>query len=521
MSTGVFLYVSPTVSSEAWLHAWNECLLLAKHFPLHLVARGKRNSDFGPQTVWSRKLTETDDNGEFLHFEGDEQTHKAYGEFRLYRTFGSVKAVPFSIDQDPLSKQSATEETIDEEAFGGHRIAASTEGYPYHYAILAIGMLVESRFPRQAFVFAHNINLQKCIWVRDWANSVLEKPIHLPVCVNPSALWNRLEGLDIPDSLLYEQFLKIFCDHPSQNIRWLLAHSRQRTIRWCAEKLRNQDLRGFFARDDVGHFLEGSGSVETLIELIRERNNISYQDEQIDLKYLIGFLTSHFITFTPDSREVVASFTRVMDESTDALSNFSRMMFKMMGAPKLFNFYIPREELIDIFSAQEPENRESFDEIVRDEEEKAGQELQKLRDQADELLARQKREFTLEEPFAPPENFQQFLANEADYHKNRKQDIEDFIHKKKPLWDDLLTGLLKEELIRISDAPQQLIVLLFSCMTSGNIVIVESAARQIEQMTDAALLRKLVAVAAGSEPHFGYPREAQKILETPELWEIL
>ncbi|AIF45088.1 hypothetical protein [Virgibacillus sp. SK37] len=78
---------------------------------------------------------------------------------------------------------------------------SKTQGKDYHTYLLAIASLIESRFPKYACVYG-DITKEQAQKAVNWANSILDKPIDLPVRVNPTRLLERLEVISIEEKRL-------------------------------------------------------------------------------------------------------------------------------------------------------------------------------------------------------------------------------------------------------------------------------------------------------------------------------
>ncbi|MGG0720139.1 hypothetical protein ABE096_21535 [Robertmurraya massiliosenegalensis] len=72
---------------------------------------------------------------------------------------------------------------------------SKTQGYQYHFYILAIAMLIESRFPKSAIV-GGDIDFEQCMKAKEWADQHLSLPIDLPVRVQMDQLLSRFSNLD-------------------------------------------------------------------------------------------------------------------------------------------------------------------------------------------------------------------------------------------------------------------------------------------------------------------------------------
>ena len=93
-----------------------------------------------------------------------------------------------------------------------------SQGYPYHYCMLAIGMLLECSFPKQAVVHG-DINRAQAEQTLAWAEAVLRRPLTLPIVTDAPRLWPRLlSAYDGDHALAVGRFLELFSD--VEDSRW-------------------------------------------------------------------------------------------------------------------------------------------------------------------------------------------------------------------------------------------------------------------------------------------------------------
>lgn len=77
---------------------------------------------------------------------------------------------------------------------------AKTQGLPYHILMIALGLLVEHRLPRDAVVYGE-ISLRDAELARRGLATLLREHVELPVMLDPPRLRARLEGACDPEPL--------------------------------------------------------------------------------------------------------------------------------------------------------------------------------------------------------------------------------------------------------------------------------------------------------------------------------
>jgi len=197
MGVYVSLYVIPNrIPESEWKTAFEEAVNLAYAFTPALVALRREKVKGVERLVYSRRLL--DEDGAMLRISGDAETLECAEGFwipsRRPRPNGS--GIPtdkeiFTLDEDRL--QSVFNE--------------KTQGYPYHKAIAAIGALFESRFPQGARA-SGDLDRETCEEAITWANTALETPIQIPVCVDPERLSARLRAA-LPRREVCERFGRV------------------------------------------------------------------------------------------------------------------------------------------------------------------------------------------------------------------------------------------------------------------------------------------------------------------------
>ncbi|MGE8205838.1 hypothetical protein ACQKP0_14880 [Heyndrickxia sp. NPDC080065] len=157
---------------------------------------------------------------------------KRYGEtFRLYRDFNKYQNSKGSKEANEILLEEDRQKLV--EVFD-----AKTQGFDYHIYILAIAMLIESRFPNSALV-SGDIDYAQCIKAKEWADKYLDLPIKLPVRVQ----WDKLL-LRIPNrnnELEQIHFLEKWLISDSEELLKIIYtnFSRKTFLHWFSYKLQS------------------------------------------------------------------------------------------------------------------------------------------------------------------------------------------------------------------------------------------------------------------------------------------
>lgn len=115
---------------------------------------------------------------------------------------------------------------------------AKTQGLPYHTPLLAVAALIESRFPQYACVYG-DITKEQAQKAVEWANSILDKPIKLPVRVDPQKLLERLKAIDSKEKQLGALY-ELFIGDSEDEDRLVAKHFSIETVsRYLANELRH------------------------------------------------------------------------------------------------------------------------------------------------------------------------------------------------------------------------------------------------------------------------------------------
>jgi hypothetical protein len=210
MGLGVKLYVQfDEIDDERWEAVFLTSLQLLENFPAPL-ARTVTHPVRGVarQVYTTNVLFDVGGPQERWELDGDLASGRFAEPYCLHRyrsCYGSgTGACRPSHPASPEDILAVSDDLLDTPTAGGLEIfRAKSQGYPYHYALLAVGLLLENSFPRQAVVLG-DINRRQAEQVVAWVQTVLGRSVRLPIVTDGPRLWSRLTEMypDQADTVL-------------------------------------------------------------------------------------------------------------------------------------------------------------------------------------------------------------------------------------------------------------------------------------------------------------------------------
>ncbi len=167
------------IDSERWEAVWLTSLQLLEQFPGTLAALRVVDHKAGRRTLYSTDyLFEVGKPEERWEVVGDLTSRRMAESYQLHRHVAFYGAShrakkPRGRDILWLSPKDRDSHMTGTPLFGN-----KSQGYPYHYCMLAIGMLLECSFPKQAVVHG-DINRGQAEKTLAWAEAVLHAPADL------------------------------------------------------------------------------------------------------------------------------------------------------------------------------------------------------------------------------------------------------------------------------------------------------------------------------------------------------
>ncbi|MEO5331102.1 MAG: hypothetical protein H7839_03700 [Magnetococcus sp. YQC-5] len=174
------------INPEAWHSAYLESLRLLQAWPSKILGLREETVGGHERLTYSSNFEHHPDEWKKRHWkvEGDQESCQFGETFELYGDLDrySRPAEVIERDQDPLLTNLETRYGAGYTVFD-----AKTQGLPYHYAMLAVAMLMEDAFPHAALA-SGDITLAQAIQAQQTIREVLDKEVVLPIAVDGERL---------------------------------------------------------------------------------------------------------------------------------------------------------------------------------------------------------------------------------------------------------------------------------------------------------------------------------------------
>jgi hypothetical protein len=525
------------VTQEEWSAAWNECYHILERFPVPLgISRKEEKWGCERWVISSKILSDTGTADEKFAFRLDMISLEWGGVYELYRDLSHY--ADFKSEHDIL-----WDDTNEAEGYMGQKLnidrvvgnplniwSNGTGSAPYTLAVLALGILLENRFPDKCFLWGEYAD-EQVERMRIWLSALLQENMNTLICNDLERLFERLATIyDAPD-LLVRRF-------------WTLSESGYReTFQFLYERGYDAALQDEIIRrvkyftsvaqwgvtDLLYPYLEATQDIEHLIELVQKVHAINHQ-EDFSLKLLLRILVSEGIVINPyqNDSETVKEWNNMDKTLTTPMENLNMTILRMSGLPSRINFYISADKLIEIFGCTEPANGKEFQEIIEQGTKKTQENYRKLaevteeleekmsqKDSDDSLSYFQTKSSLIRRRYLP---FEDYILYEVEnqsriFHYYKKMSL----IAAKALGRDCVK-IFKYELddytfSSLADAKKRL-----SMTISEKFNLRETAWKVIDDEKDFDILKMLIAYAAHPQNELNFSEIRKFVFETPELW---
>ena len=516
------------ITQQQWEPVWNECHAVLQYFPVPLTSPFWVNK-WGAERV-ERKT-------ELIHEDGD-NTYLCVNSDMASLVMGSRFELKKNISKFPQSKESRDidilwiEEAYMDGFFGRCRIWENgTRGAPYGLAMIALGILLENRFPANCFMFGVHYADQQVDNMRAWLAGALKTNIARPVCNDPERLLERLLPLYPNIDLVIRRFLRLAKADATQCFEFLIAKG-------YGDALQNELIRQMSHFSSVSQwgvtdllfpYLETIKDVEQVAILVKRVHEINGK-EDFSLENLLRLLLRNGVTINPFQSEVVKEWNETGDGLTTPMEGLNRLILRMSGMPNRIDYYASPDKLIEIFGCMEPANGVKFVGIIEEETEKCREKYQKLEEVTDEIAEKSS---TIDDytPFDKTAEimarwtrrrylpFEDYILREVEEQVERfKNSVENSLKIAEQL------GEMVKEYDETYDKPYKLnsreetLKKLSRFSGERDFAIRETTWEIIDNETDLDILTMLTVYASLREREINFWAWRKHIFETPALW---
>ena len=502
---GIFiqLFIKPSlIEPLAWAQFYDDAYLLLRSHPDGLMSRRSKKAPGGTRHYYSRDLEFEPENDRLRHLMicGDQTSHRFAERFYLFRDLGryqtqTQKEVPKDILELLLDPKDGVTTVFD----------AKTQGYPYHFPLLAVAMLAEDYFPLGAHA-SGDIELAQAEEARTWAQEVLGRPLALPVSVNSPMLWQRLTQILTPEAAA-EAFSKLYRGDSEDSLGVLIPLlGVVEARRWLCHYLGE-----YTSPDQFGvvksfvHWLNSTGDLVQLLEVAC----LAPEGPRWPPEPVIRTVAATWTTLEPASLAFFQPLQRPVGQPAGVWGQMLGVLLDMGGIGRHIRRHIPLDEAAAIVRRVFPREADVLEALLREESAQRSKVLEKLNtpltrriEAAKESAAEHdpERLLTCTSVMDLPEKKQQHLRLLTF----RMMEVEQQ-SAKEPRYAKLLEGS--------PDVLRSFVLYLLE----ERFVLTEAAWRQIDEETDLGVLRFLASVGVLQFNELRFPEFRTGVLENAEL----
>jgi hypothetical protein len=349
------------VDPEAWQRTFNESIILLQRFPAPLMRfEACKIGGFYRYQTTTEIFCSRGSEAEHWRISGDRTSGCRAESFKLYRYLHTYLPDPSALGFDWRSRNvdvlwASDENVTFPTGSGSELFGDKTQGYPYHYALLAVGILLENRFPGRCFVHG-DFDRESAQHVLTWVNSVLGVDFDIPVCLDSERLYTRLAGLFEDQQLLIGRFKGLFLGPLQESMHVLVKCSDPDEL----YKYLLQQLRHYSSMSQprvyrlLSAYFKETLAIDSLIDLVLSTPEFK-ADLNTSLENLLEMVCRHAITIDSappetqsciDSALLLEKFVRLKPEMRlkfeDIISAHKKMR---MDAFSSANTLLPEKEV--------------------------------------------------------------------------------------------------------------------------------------------------------------------------------
>ncbi|MCP4138545.1 MAG: hypothetical protein GY754_46735 [bacterium] len=528
MGVNIHLYINFTgIEQEQWESVYNESLILLDKFPAPLMRLDAEKKYGSKRYVYTSNIRLNAGTAkESWRVSGDLSSYRRAETFELFRDMGrhagSHKGDILWANEDEINYPQGNGVDI----FGG-----KTQGCPYHLAVLAVTILIESRFPNNAYAFGDIDGGQVKPTLR-WMNTILEQPAIPSICVDAERLWTRADAVFPDKNDALKRFRALYRGTTEEELQTLIELCDIREVRsaYREELSRYSSLKQLGAEKIVRITLGVLQDIDQLIEFVCPEK-AGEQDRKFPLEELLDVLCKNFITIAFQEREPLSLLSRKTGTLETIDEIMERTFMLMRGMPTKVNFHITGPELLELFCRYENNKRKTFKKIIKKNDADCRKKLHEVEKTIQELKQRvEKSQADTEEDseksnpeiVIPGSKEEKFIIEEV------RSQIEHFDEPEKTtaVTGKQLRSMIKEngqfpETSLTSLSRQDLLSGIIKATHQLGFALRESAWAEIDKEENIEILQALLLLALVDSREMNFWHWRIYVLEHKELWPLL
>lgn len=373
MGVHIYLDIIPQrIDARVWAELYAETLVLLRSHPTVLMGLGTRSVAGIRLAMYTREIEHHPDqparrywcvSGDFTSRRTGE-TFTMYRDLQHYAPAGKVKFEDILL-HDPGEEGEAT-----------GVFSAKTQGEPYHIAILAAAMMVESRLPQQAIV-SGEIDREQARAAQAWAQEVLKCKLALPVRVDIPALYQRLSA-QLSGRELLNRFDDLLLAAPDEKMAACCRYfERELLDRWLSERLAAlPSVHSLGAIELFIRWLNVTGDLESLCRLAC----LHEQGPRSDPLEFAQALAATWIMVKPEARAFLDCLDRPAGTIDTPITLIGSVFLDLEAAGRHIRRHLELDEIERIFTGVFPGYAVAMMDAMREQTEQIQARLDKLRE---------------------------------------------------------------------------------------------------------------------------------------------
>ncbi|MCB1194392.1 MAG: hypothetical protein KDK90_28425 [Leptospiraceae bacterium] len=530
---GLFVHLSvdfSKVNAEQWENLYFKTHSILERFPIPLLSLHVEEKLNKKRFSYSNNLIHDKDTpNEYWDIIGDFISYKKAENFRIYRNlqYYIEDRKPEGNNSDVLWANKDHLQYRDSSFYGQNIFGNKTQCFPYHLAVLAVGIILENELEGAAFV-SGDIEKEVAENILPWLQKQTGTPLKLPVCFDADRLWVRIDKCYTDKDDAIERFMGLFHGYPEESLQALLKYvGYEKLIKRYAEKLSSyESLSQYGAEAIVMQVFNSRKNIQELIDFIYLANSYKKKDEKpFNFQALIKILASLFITVPLADREPLNLFSVSAGRLVDIGETFTRMFVNMKGAPKDISVFMDKQEFIDTFVKHTDMNPEEVQQIVETEEIKCYKKIEECKKVIDSVAD----EVENIRSHIPEELLIDISEEERYFYEEVYSQKENFVKNEKnsaSILGKMLKGLLDRSLDTNPDLFEKLdkercLGLIYESSFDNGFSLRYTAWNSIDQEANLETLKYLFVLSSIDKNEKNFWDWRIHIMENPHLWSYL
>jgi sugar-specific transcriptional regulator TrmB len=354
------------IDPDEWELCYLDALKIIKAFPLPLARVTKEKVlSKNRRTFTTDIIVDKGKKEEHLLISGDVLTYKHAEAFIIRRDIKQyIQRLMF--DSPPQDKEvlwSENDEYLDYHGNGYSIWEERTQSEPYHFGVLALGMLLETRFPKNVYIIG-DFDKKQIDYVIRCVKETSGIDLNVPVCYDSVSLWDRLTSLYETNHQILKRFKSLFRGSDGGELLCIATYfTYDETVEYFSDRfLSCKDFDDREVRDIIRDTLTLTNSVELCIKamlLVAKKN----KNDSFTLDHLFTIICN--MDIVEHKKKCLKSQMQPTLINKNGNSDLGNKFLKVIDLlDKQKTTCVSKKSILDEFSKYQPKKRAVYEEIL-------------------------------------------------------------------------------------------------------------------------------------------------------------